>query len=447
LGAADSLSVTFCQSWRYDDAPARLAERLGLGPGQRYYSDIGGVTGISLLSQASEAIVDGRLELAVLCGAEALGAVKAAMLSGQELPWSFPHPEGTMYFPSVDLHPGELSSGAAANAPLAFSLWDSARRAHLGIGLDAYRREMAETLAGMTTVAARNPHAWFPVEHDADFLLTPTATNRMVAYPYTKHMVAFMDVNMASAVIVASTATADRLGVPIERRVHPRGWCQADSPAYAAQQHDLWKLPPMAAASREALSCAGLGIDEITHLDLYSCFPSAVNTARDALGVVDRPGARLTVTGGLPYAGGPGSNYGLHSLAAMTDVLRDDSGSCGLVSGLGMLMGEHAFCVLGPPPAAPPPPPKRSAVQAHLDQVPPRQIVENYSGVATVAAYSVAHDRVGPSQGLAICDLPDHARAYVRFDDPDLMADCETTELVGRTVHLAGAGSHSIIQT
>ena len=84
----------------------------------------------------------------------------------------------------------------------------------------------------------------------------------------------------------------------------------------------------MAASAGAALSGAGIGVDDVAHLDLYSCFASSVCFALDALGIdeSDARAAAVTVTGGLPYHGGPGSNYMTHSLAAMTERLRNDPG-------------------------------------------------------------------------------------------------------------------------
>ena len=68
----------------------------------------------------------------------------------------------------------------------------------------------------------------------------------------------------------------------------------------------------------------------MAHLDLYSCFPSSICFALDALGIAETtPGGAVTQTGGLPYHGGPGSNYMTHSLAAMAETLRDDPGAYG----------------------------------------------------------------------------------------------------------------------
>src|SRR5262249_10873233 len=151
------------------------------------------------------------------------------------------------------------------------------------------------------------------------------------------------DVDMAAAVLVASHASADQLGVPADRRVYLRGWCYATDETYVAEHDTMSGSRAMRAASAEALARAGVGIDDVAHLDLYSCFGSSVHFALDALGVAPGDARGVTVTGGLPFNGGAGSNYLSHSIAAMTDVLRADPGSVGLVSGVGMHMTKHVY--------------------------------------------------------------------------------------------------------
>lgn len=443
LAVADSLQIVFCHSWRYDDPPGRLADRLEISPRHQHYSGIGGTTPQVLVQEAAQSILRGDIDVAVICGAETLATLKVLTDAGESPPWSHAHPTETP-FPQLNLHPGEVAAGMAMNGPAAFALWDTARRAHLRIGPDEYRLQIGELMAPMTDVAAGNPHAWFRRSHDADFLITPQPDNRMVAYPYTKHTLAIMDVDMAAAVIVASQAAADRLGIPTDRRVYLHGWCYAKAPEHAAMHAAMWEVPAMKAAADEALNRAQIHIGDVAHLDLYSCFASALNLARDALGVHERPGDRLTVTGGLPYAGGPASNYMTHSIAAMADVLREDPESFGMVSGVGMLMEKHVFGVYGAnPPRALPQPPDQDAVQARLDAVSPKAIAGDYAGPATVAAYSVAYDRNGPAYGVAICDLPDGARAYASFEDAEFMAHAEAGEIVGQEVGLVAAGDAS----
>jgi acetyl-CoA C-acetyltransferase len=291
-------------------------------------------------------------------------------------------------------------------------------------------------MAPMTEVAAANPYAWFPRVRTADELITPTPENRMVGYPYTKYTVSVMDVDMAAAVIMASHEAADRLGVPTDRRVYLRGWCYATDPVYVAERAEPWHSPAMKAAGAEALRQAHVGIDDIAHLDLYSCFASSVHFAQDALGLAADDPRGVTVTGGLPFSGGAGSNYMTHSIAAMADELRADPGSAGLVTGVGMHMTKHVFGVYSTEPG-PVAPPVQARVQADLDARPVRSIEDEATGPATVALYSVVHGRDGAAQwGLAVLDLPDGDRAYAKVLDAGLLAEMEATEWIGASVEL-----------
>jgi acetyl-CoA C-acetyltransferase len=259
----------------------------------------------------------------------------------------------------------------------------------------------------------------------------------MVGYPYTKYMVSVMDVDMAGAVIVATHERADRLGIPPDRRVYPRGWCFARDPVLVAEHPDLTRSPAMAAASAAAFRAAGVGVDDIRYFDLYSCFASSLHFACDALGVrVDDPRG-VTVTGGLPYHGGPASGYLTHSIAAMVERLRADPDAGGLVSGVGMHMTKHVFGVYSAEPR-PVAPPDAGAAQATASAAGTARVVPEHEGDADVIAYSVVHGRdAAPEWALLVCDVGDGARTYAQVRAPELCAEAERTELVGRSVRLA----------
>jgi acetyl-CoA C-acetyltransferase len=346
-------------------------------------------------------------------------------------------------------------------------LRDVARRAALGLDVNEHRRSLGELFAPMSAVAATNPHAWFPKAWSPDELIEPSADNRMVAFPYTKRLVAVMDVDLSAAVVVASADAADRLGVPEDERVHLRGWAYATDPVYVAEHDDLARSPAMAWAFEQALSSAGATLDDVDVADLYSCFPSSVLMALDALGIApDHRLAPFTVTGGLPYAGGAGSTYLLSSIAAMADRLRhgearDDGGRVGdrvdgrddgrvddrddgsrpllgLVSGVGMHLTKHAVAVLGRDggDVHPPPPDPGPAVT--------RPIIDVHRGSATVAAYTVHHGRDGvATDAILVCDVPGASgggRCYAATRDPEWLGALESEEWVGRPVTLGDGG-------
>jgi acetyl-CoA C-acetyltransferase len=434
LEILDALDIVFCQTWQYDDPPARLAARIGAAPARAHYSGIGGTTPQVLVQDAAARILRGESDLSLVLGAEALATQRAYKKRGERAPYSFKPPERRPYPWEAPFHPSELSHDLM-QAWLTFAVFDNARRAHLGIPLPEYRVRLGRMLAPMTKIAADNPDAWFRIERNADLVIEPRPDNRMVGYPYTKYMVSIMDVDMAAAVLLASHERADELGVPSEQRVYLRGWCYATDPTYVGEHPEMWRSPAMAAASSEALRGPEIGVDDVAHLDLYSCFGSSVNFGRDALGIGDDDPRPLTVTGGLPYHGGAGSNYMTHSIATMADVLRADPGSYGLVSGVGMHMTKHVYGVYSTEPGAVSPP-NQADVQARLDATPPTAIVERYEGDATVAAYSVVHGRDGdPEWAVLVCDVPD-GRAYARLGDDHALYEAEATELVGATVRL-----------
>jgi acetyl-CoA C-acetyltransferase len=63
---------------------------------------------------------------------------------------------------------------------------------------------------------------------------------------------------------------------------------------FAASRQDLHRSPTIAACVRATLGHAGIGVDDVAHLDLYSCFLSAVQIAAGELGldlVTDSPSA------------------------------------------------------------------------------------------------------------------------------------------------------------
>jgi acetyl-CoA C-acetyltransferase len=433
LAALESIDVVFTQSWQYDDPAARLAERLGAAPARLNYSGLGGSVPQVLTSGKAVMMMDGHLDLALIVGAEALATVRRLKKAGEKPQWSFKPAERRPFPMDLQFHPSEISH-AVFEAYLTFAMFDNARRAHLGRGLEEHRAQLGRVLAPLTRVAAASQHAWFPIARSASEITTATADNRMVAYPYTKLMTAIMDVDMSAALLLASAAKADALGVPEDKRVYLRGFGYAEDPAHVADHRDLWRSPAMATASSYALGGAGIGIDDVAYFDLYSCFASSVNFALDALGLSEDDPRGVTQTGGLPYHGGPGSNYMTHSIAAMAETLRADPGSYGVTSGVGMHMQKHAYGLWSTAPGVV----RTERATTLRPPAIPTLIVESPEGTATVATYSVLHGRSGePESAALVCDLPGGGRCYAKLDGG--LTEAEVNELIGRTVSLSPA--------
>lgn len=435
----DALHLVHCMSWAYDDAPARLAQRLGVADAHSEVSVLAGTASQRLVNSVAERMLAGTSELALIVGGEALASLRSLRVDGQAPSWS--HPSMLAGEPPIDLDewiwPTEWAHDVI-KPTLTFAALDTARRARFGVEPESYRRTEAELLARFTDVAASNPYAWFPTRRAADEIATVGPENRWISTPYTKHMVAIMDVDMAAALLVATHAKADELGVPREQRVYLRGWSFGRDATHVAERHFLDRSPAMVEVASDALARAGVGIDDIAHLDLYSCFASSVLFAVDALGLAENDGRGFTVTGGLPYHGGPSSNYTAHAIAGIVQRLRNEDAGLGLVSGVGMHMTKHVWAVYGTEPGQLVPP-DYQAVQARIDRVVDRRVVSTLAAEAsaTIGCYSVTHDRSGtPVTALVVADLDGGARAYARTAHPDALAAFSDGEWVGRQVCL-----------
>src|SRR5581483_1579723 len=155
-------------------------------------------------------------------------------------------------------------------------------------------------------------------------LLAATPGNRPVSLPYRKLLTANLQVDQATAVIMCSAGAAQANGVPRDRWVFAHASAYASDEWFMTERAQLAASPAINAAGHAALEHAGRAVDDVAYIDLYSCFPSAVQIAAAELGVTSTEDRPLTVTGGLTFAGGPGNNYAGHSVATAIRKLRDD---------------------------------------------------------------------------------------------------------------------------
>lgn len=444
LAQADSVRVMQLLSWPYPDPGALVARQLGARVRETVTTVIGGNEVQSLVSQTAFDIQNGRNDLVLLTGAEAWRTRTRHWRDGTEPAWTqqAPGTEPTRRFGQEHdySHAAELALGIAMPVQL-YPIFESARRAATGLGIDEHRRALGELWAGFAEVATTNPAAWSHGSSavvTADDIATPSPDNRLVAHPYTKLLCSNSQVDQGAALIMCSAERAEALGVPRELWVFPHAGADAHDHWFVSNRADLHTSPALRVAGRAALDLAGITTDDLAHVDVYSCFPSAVQVAADELGLgTDR---QLTVTGGMTFAGGPWNNYVMHSIATMVEVLRDDPGSLGLCTGNGGFLTKHAFGVY----STEPPPARRfrhAFPQADVDGRLRREVVEDHEGPVTIEGCTVTCDAAGePEQGVAAVLTPTGERAWAVSADPGVMAAITKEELVGRAAHRSATG-------
>ena len=435
LAKVDSVQVVNILSWPSADPPADLARRIGAEPRERIYTTIGGNTPQWLVNETAERIVRGGLRVALLAGAEAVHSVRRARKEGTKLDWS---PRGQPSPNAGDGRQGvselEVKHGAALPTQV-YPMFENALRAHQGHTLAEHQRYLGDLCAGFAAVASDNPHAWFRDGKSAAEIATVTPGNRCVGFPYPKFMNAIIEVDQAAAVLMTSDVAARELGIPEDRWVYLHGCGEANDHWFVTERANYHSSPAIKAAGQRALAMAGAGIDEIDYFDLYSCFPAAVQFARDALGIAPDDRRPLTVTGGLPYFGGPGNNYSMHGIATMLELLRAEPEKLGLCTALGWYSTKHAIGVYGarrPEGAWSRADP--AVDQAEVDAMPHPQFAEAADGAATVETSTVVHGRDGePTQGIVIGRLEDDRRfiANTPPEDAALLRSMTAQEFVG----------------
>jgi acetyl-CoA C-acetyltransferase len=438
LDALDSIRVVRIFSRKYSDPAALVCQQLGLTDCETVYSEAGGDIPQVLINRTAADIAAGSCDVALVGGAEAWRSRSAAKRSGVKLDWTIQPDEqrpSQIIGTELDVLHAEDERIGLITAPHQYPFFEIALRAARGETVDEHRLRLGQLWESFGEVAAGNPYAAIREPMAASEITTPGPKNRMVGYPYTKLLNANNNVDQAAAVLLCSAEKAESLGVPRDRWVFLHGAAEGRDRRYLGERRSYTSSDPIRLAGQRAMDLAGVGIDDIGHVDLYSCFPSAVQIAAESLGISD---SRLTVTGGLTFAGGPWNNYSTHAICTMVGILREDPTSYGLVTALGGTITKHAISVYSARPTTGEP--RIESVQSELDRIEPVRFVAEYSGDITVETYTVMHGRDGaPELAYLACRTEDDsgpARCWGTSDDPELMSDLTTREFVGAAATL-----------
>jgi acetyl-CoA C-acetyltransferase len=327
-----------------------------------------------------------------------------------------------------------------------YPLFETALRAQLGHGVEEHQRYVSELWSRFAAVASDNPHAWSRVAYSPEEIRTISADNRAVCFPYPKRMCANIDVDQGAAVLLCSYEAARAAGVDDDRIVFLHAAAEAHDRWYFTERWSLTESPGITSTGAAVLDATAASIDDIAHFDLYSCFPSAVEVGRNALGVGANDSRPLTVTGGLGFAGGPVNNYPTHAIATMVDLLRRRPDDVGLTTAVGWYLTKHAAAVWS---ARPPARPFRLIdVQSTVDARIGRAAAGLVGAEATIEATSVAFERDGtPSLGIVTAIADDGRRVIANSRDVDALNDMTVHAWEGRRAKIMNDGSTNAIRT
>ncbi|WP_077089317.1 acetyl-CoA acetyltransferase [Mycobacterium rhizamassiliense] len=444
--AVDSVRIVNVLSAHYRDPGLLLGQRLGCSDFGTLYSPVGGNVPQSLLNQACLDIQRGRAGVVLLAGAETWRTRTGLKKLGARLQWTQQDDSVSMAEVSGEDVPmaGDAEIKIKLDRPaFIYPLFEHSLRLARGESIDEHRTRISELWSRFNAVAVDNPNAWIRKPVGAEEIAQTGPQNRMISWPYTKLMNSNNMVDQGAALIVASVEQAQRLNIPADRWVFPHAGTDSHDTSAIAERDELHRSPAIRIGGARALELAGLGIDDVDYVDLYSCFPVAVQAAAAELGLaVDDAARPLTVTGGLTFAGGPWSNYVMHSIATTAELLVANPGRRALVTANGGYLTKHSFGVYG---TEPPTEFRWENVQPAVDREPTRKGLVDWEGVGTVEAWTTPFDRDGrPEKAFVAVRTPDGARALAVIADPASAEATVIEDIGGAKVAVAADGSATL---
>jgi acetyl-CoA C-acetyltransferase len=418
--------------WSYADPARAVAAAIDAKGAATVLSTVG-VLQQTLIGQACAAIAEGEIDAALVVGADAGYRILRSRITGVEAP--SPDPGGT---PDVTLAPKEeLRHAAEIRAGLRmpvglYAIMESAFRARLGLTVAAHRDHLAALYGRFSTIAAANPAAWTQKQFPPEAIRTPSERNPMQAFPYTKLMCSSWNVDQASALLFCSVDLAERVGLARDRWIYPWSSTESNHMVPVCARPELAACPGAGIAGRAAIDPFGLSVTDLDLIELYSCFPVAVEAYASALGI--DLARDLTVTGGMSFAGGPYNNYVLQATARMAELLRQGAGRMGLVGSVSGVLTKQGFGLWSRTPA-----PEGFRFTDCSDAVarvaPAAPVRLDYSGAGRIAGYTVVHDRGQAPRGIIVADV-EGGRTVASADDPALVARMEEDEFCGAAVEI-----------
>jgi acetyl-CoA C-acetyltransferase len=287
----------------------------------------------------------------------------------------------------------------------------------MGRTVEEHQRWLGELWSGFARIAADAPAGWDRRALGPDDIAVVSDTNRLIAAPYPKWLVSQWNVDQAAALVVTSVDVARRLGIDERAWVFPLAVAMSNLVVPLPERAELHRWPAMGECGRAVREHASLPQEDLSGapVDLYSCFPVAVEIQAHELGI--SPHRALTLTGGMTFGGGPFNNYALQGAAAMVRELRaDPTHGVGLTSAVSGLLTKPAV-VLWSTDAPTAPYATIDVTEQARAATATRRVDPDLVGPATVVGSTVVPDRDGGLATVAVVESADGVRGVAQSHD------------------------------
>ncbi|RZO99163.1 MAG: acetyl-CoA acetyltransferase [Gammaproteobacteria bacterium] len=448
--SVDFSTATNQSRFGYSNFPRSLANKIGVKKDiSELYSGMGGNAPQVLLQEISKKIHANEIHCALISGGEVLQTMISKLKSGEKLNWEDSaggkpeiigiNDEG--FSEEEKKHYMDLPSNV-------YPIFANAIRSSKSQSSEEHLKECSELFSKFSKVASLNPKAWFPKFRTPEEIEEISDSNRLVGFPYTKYLNSMIRVNMASSLVVMSEKLTKELKIPQNKKVYIHGSCVLNDIWNVSKRPSLNESPAIRECGKEVLSQAGISLSEISFLDIYSCFPSAVQIAQKELSLDSNDDRPLTVTGGLPYFGGPGNAYTMFSSSEMVKKLRSNPNEYGMVTANSWFLTKHAINIFScKPPQEIDWEKDFIKLQSEINSREIKNFNTKPNGLGKVISYTIVQGRKNLEYGIVIGELEDKSKFIANIlGEQSFLKKLTENELLGIKGEVKHASERNIFK-
>jgi len=417
--------------WEYKDPGKWIAQNNNFKSNPTTYITKIGILQQNLINEAIKEIQSGRIDASLIVGGESRFKMIQAFKENEEYK-EIQLDTNPDYYQKADIdlfldqEVKELSMMAVGY----YAIMENAYRYSKGEEIIKHNKNLAKLYEKFSEIANKNINSWSKQKYSAKDIMTTSLKNSYQAFPYNKLHCTSWNVNQASALILCNEEIADKLNIPKNQRVYPLASSENNHMLSLIQRENLVDPVGMKLAAqyiKDILSLHNVGID---YYDLYSCFPIAVQMFCDCLEL--DLSSKVTLTGGMSYAGGPLNHYVLSSTTQLIEILRKNKNKIGLITGVSGLMTKQSYALWSSEYIDNFSLADVSDKAKEVDK--PMDLTNDNSGTATIVGYTILLEKDNNKKAVIYAELDNKKRIILNSRNLEVINDMENTEWIGKSI-------------
>ena len=419
--------------WRYRDPGKWIAEKNNFSNAKTSVNKIG-VLQQHLINNTCNKIIKGEIRAGLILGGESRAKMIAALKEGIEYKEMELSTNPDQYVKAKDDLYGEGEAEALGLMAVGYyAVMESAMRKSKSLTLKEHEDYLGSMYADFSEIASKNQYAASDKSISKDQIMLANSDNKPMAYPYNKYHCTSWNVSQASAILICEEGLADQLNISKQKRIYPMASSETNHMIALIQRPSLISSAGLKLASEKINAVVDKHSINLNLIDLYSCFPVAVQQFENVLNLNTK--TSRTITGAMPFAGGPLNNYMLHATVQALLKLRSESGHS-LITGVSGMMTKQSFCLWSSEYQMPFYHADVTKKAQQLDKPIPISNAKDGNGI--VIGYTVLYEGTKPTLGVFYIEDSQGERKVVTSEDKAVITSMREEEWIEKEISFYG---------